>query len=240
MRPLRGGRLGGRNARRLLRSGVVRRSGAASAEFGHCCCRSTGHGTGACGAGASFGFSCADQADSEHRAPGSVRSLPGRRRRGCGAPGGDQSLSRSHLMRVRLVAAASCMIAVVACSASRQARPDLPAPEYEPARALPAASAAASAAGPAADVDRDEAQSAGGRGRTERIGGGESAGTPKDDIRDKDVGPDLGESQLPDKPTSKDKTAARKRSDKPEPAASPEAPPSPTVIPAPPAQIPAR
>jgi len=141
-------------------------------------------------------------------------------------------------MRVRLlVAAACCLIAVVACSASRQAKPDLPAPEYEPARALPAASSAASAAQPAADKDADgEAGAFGeGRGRGERVGGEESPGKTEGAIQDADH-----YSSVPAKPTTRSGTADRKRSDKPEPAASPEAPPSPTMIPAPPANVPAR
>lgn len=148
---------------------------------------------------------------------------------------------RSHLMRVRLViAAACCLIGMAACSASRQAKPDLPSPEYEPARAMPAASSAASAAhAPSDDAAEGEGQGSG--GRNERLGGGESANKDADGIlsESRPKGDTAG-GISPAKPPTKDKTAERKRGDRPEPAASPESPPSPTMIPAPPAQVPAR
>lgn len=129
------------------------------------------------------------------------------------------------------VLSVSLLLVAAGCPAARQARPDLPAPEYEPARAMPSASAPATAktAEDPAGEEQDDVTSLG------EAGGG----------KDKDVGGLLGpttpESPLPKggvsgaTPPRDEKKTERRKADKPSPAATPEAPPSPTTIqPAPP------
>ncbi len=135
-------------------------------------------------------------------------------------------------MRVPVtVLSASLLLVAAGCPAARQARPDLPAPEYEPARAMPSASAPATAktAEDPADKEQDDAESLGegGSGKNKDVGGL--------------LGPVVPEPPLPKQGATTPSTPSdgkkmeRRKADKPSPAATPEAPPSPTtILPAPP------